>query len=246
MGLDSILKGDKKEIFEMFAVQSELKFSDIEKSLKQKGKTIRSNMIAYHLYALKKEKIIEKSGEYWRLTKEYEKIIPLFSNLSQMTLGPVCVVLVMAINKQGDKILLVKRDKKPYKDYWSILAKKMQIKESVTQAALRCVKEEVQTNAKFKKTCAILHERLKENDEYKHAFLFVLTKVEVKENDEKTSNDKSLKWFDINKLEKNKFKKEKIIPSDVYMINNFLKKKTVLSEIIMEEKNKKLRLKFTN
>jgi len=244
MGLDSILKGDRKSIFELFVKETKLKFSDIEKSLKEKSKidnkeSIRSNMIAYHLDALKTENVIEKSGEYWKLTKEYERLLPIFSNLSDMNLGPVCVVLVIATNKKTEKkdinkILLIKRDKKPYKDYWSIFGKKMIIGESISNAAIRCIKEETGLDAKFNKMCAVLHERLKEDNEFKHAFLFVLTKVDVKE---ECQNSSVLKWFDIKKLSKGK-----IIPSDIYMINNFLNKRAVIKEIVMEEKDNKLNM----
>ncbi|MFA6089030.1 MAG: NUDIX domain-containing protein [Candidatus Woesearchaeota archaeon] len=228
MGVDSIFKGNKKKIFELFLEKSRLKFSDIEKKL-----NIRSNMIAYHIESLKKEGIIKKEKEFWKLTKEYEKMIPFHSNISNMELGCNGVVLVIVTNK--NKILLIKREKKPYKGYWSIFGRKLRIPESIKDASINCIKHEAELDVKFNKICGVLHERLKENEEYKHAFIFILTKAETKTIDIPIKNKEHLKWFEIKKL-----KKEKIIPSDLFMIEKFIKRKTKVHSIIMEEKDDEL------
>ena len=190
-------------------------------------------MIAYNIKSLKKEGVIQKDKEFWKLTKKYEKMIPFHSNISSMELGCSGVVLVIVTNK--DKILLIKRDKKPYKGYWGIFGRKLRIPESIKDAAVNCIKHEAELNVKFNKICGVLHERLQEDNEFKHAFLFILTKAEAKTTDIPINKREHMKWFPLNKL-----KKEKIIPSDLFMIEKFLKRKTKVHSITMEEKDDEL------
>lgn len=235
MGIESIFKGDRKRIFELFFEKTKWKFSEIEKRI-----AIRSNMIAYHLDGLKKDKVLIKTNDFWQLSKQYERLIPFFSYFSDMSMGCMSVVLVIATfkDKGSDKLLLVKRTKKPYKDYWSVFGRKITLNESICEAAVNCMTNEtgIETKSlKFKKVCSIIHERLKEDDEFKHAFLFVLTLVEITAFSSKLLRNKNLSFYSFDELEK-----IKIIPSDLHMIKTFINKRTKIHEVIMKEKEDEL------
>ena len=93
------------EILELFLYNNKLKFSEIEKSLKE-----RSNKLAYHLKKLVKEGVIEKKGEHYKLSEAAEHLIPYLSNKKA-----VLPVVLIALEK-NKKIFLYKRKKRPYKD----------------------------------------------------------------------------------------------------------------------------------
>jgi len=211
----------RNKIFGIFTENHKLKFNEIEKALE-----IRSNKLAYYLEQLKKENILKKEGEFWMLTKESEKQIPFYPQ-EIFQLGVVLLAIM-----RDNKILLVKRDKRPYKDYWSLLGGRMLVNESIKQASLRKAKEETGFDVEFEKICSVVHERVKEKEDFKHGFIFFLNKIQTKQSKLMFNN---LKWFSLDKLEK-----LDIIPSDYWMINNLLDKKVEIPEVIMEEVEGKL------
>src|SRR3989344_7547332 len=97
----SLVSKEREEIFKLFLDKFKLKFNEIEKAIK-----IRSNRLAYHINKMQKEGLIEKQNQYYLLTKDAEKYIPIFSNIIGKELGPTPIILVALINK--DKILLIK------------------------------------------------------------------------------------------------------------------------------------------
>lgn len=222
----------KREIFELFLKNSKLKFSEIEKHTK-----IRSNLLTFYIKNLIKEKIIEKTREHYKLTLEAEKIIPFYKQTFEGE-GKLPVVLI-AIKKK-DELLLLKREERPYKGYYSLLGKKMKLSETIEETAVRCAKEETGLDVKFKKLCGIVHERLKEDNSFKHSFIFFVCIVEPIKGE--VTKSKELKWFNMKKLDSktNTLSKDKIIPSDIWMIKNILPKKIKVSEIVMEEKDGEL------
>ena len=109
---------------------------------------IRSNMVSYHIKKMQKEGLLEKRGEFYFLTKNAEKYMPIFSNLIGEELSPLPVILIALINK--NKILLIKRNKRPYKNYWSMIGGKMLLEENFKKASLRQVKEKTNLDCEYK------------------------------------------------------------------------------------------------
>jgi ADP-ribose pyrophosphatase YjhB (NUDIX family) len=213
--------------------QDEIPFAAMEKAL-----GLRSNLLAYHLDALKKSGVVEKRGEKWRLTPSYERLIPLFPTLTDETkLGAVSVVLVLAV-KDG-RILLTRRAHKPYQEYWSVFGTRLRLTESVEDAAKRCLLSEGGVEAHEVSVCGIVHERLLDattdacGQACKHAFLFVVTQAEPLAGKSKAST--TTKWFSLSRLPK-----KRMIPSDIPIITKFLGKKTPFLETVMEEKKGRL------
>ncbi len=228
-----IFKNERAEIFRLFLENSKLKFSEIEKAL-----NIRSNNVSYHLEKMKNSGLIEKRNEFYYLTKDAEKYLPIFSNIVGKELSPTPIVLVAITNK--DKILLMKRTKRPYKDYWGVIGGKMLLDETFEQASIRLVEEKASIEGKFISLNSIFHERVKEEGVIKHSFILFFTKIKATTLDFKETNYGKLRWFGIEEL-----RKHKIIPSDLWLIKNKLKSKTNINKaIICENKDNLLRLKL--
>jgi 8-oxo-dGTP diphosphatase len=216
-------KKERAEIFKLFLESNKLKFNEIEKCLK-----IRSNMVSYHLTSMVKEGILIKKGEHYLLTEHAEKYIPLFSDIFGTTVNPLPIILVAVVNK--DKILLIKRNKRPYKDYWSMIGGKLLLHEDIKEAAVRQIKEKTGLDAKFVSLNNIMHERVEGSGIVKHSFILLFTKISVRKTIFRETKSGELKWFNIKNL-----KSEKIIPSDYWLIKNSLNKKITIPRLYMHE-----------
>jgi ADP-ribose pyrophosphatase YjhB (NUDIX family) len=205
-----IAKKEREQIFRLFLNSSKLKFNEIEKAIK-----IRSNMVSYHLEKMQEENILEKKEDHYQLTESAEKYVPIFANMIGEKLSPVPVILVAVTNQ--NKILMIKRNRRPYKDYLSMIGGKMLLDEDFKQASLRIVKDKTGLDTEFISFNSIMQEKVKTNNEVKHNFILFFTKVKVKEEQFKHSEHGELKWFDIEDLNS-----ENTIPSDYWLLKNKL------------------------
>ena len=214
------------EIFRQFLYNDRLKFNEIEKNT-----GIRSNEIAYLLKRMLSEGILEKENEKYSLTEEYEKQIPHFSDSSETS--PLPVVLIACT--KNNKILLVKRKKRVYKDYWTLVSGRIRTSETIKNSALRILKEKTFLDSKFISVNAILHEKYLKKGKIGSAFLLFFVKVsplnEIREKED-------VKWFS-----KADLKKIRIVPSDLWLVENKLNSKIDLKEEVIEEGNE-LSMKF--
>lgn len=223
------VKEEREKIFGLFLENSKLKFNQIEKET-----DIRSNMVSYHLNVMKKEGLIEKKNDYYFLTKNAESYLPILSNLIGGELSALPVILVALLNK--NKILMIKRNRRPYKDYWSLIGGKILLDEDVKSASLRQIKEKTSLSCKYVGLKSIFHERVKEGKQIRHNFILFFTKTNTSENNFKESPHGILKWFDLKEVGKN----EKVIPSDLWLIRNKLNSNLKINEATMVEKDGKL------
>jgi len=133
------------------------------------------------------------------------------------SLRPTPVVNCVII--EDDKILLVKRNNKPFIGYWGMPGGKVEFAEHVEDAAVREFKEETNIDTEFKKLCGIASEIIYEKgEENAHVIIFVCKLNHLHKNIIE-SHEGKLRWFDINNLDN-----EKIIPSDILMIKEFVLK----------------------
>lgn len=224
----NLVKKEREQIFKLFTDHTKLKFNEIEKALK-----IRSNMVSYHLEKMQEDSLIKKKEKYYYLTKSAERYLPIIPYITGEKMGPLPVILIALVNK--DKILLIKRKNRPYKDYWALIGGKMHLEESFEKASIRQVREKTSLDAKFTSINSVLHERVKDKDIVKHSFILFFTRLTTKESEFKESNQGKLKWFKINEVEK-----ERIIPSDLWLIKNKLKSKIDVKSAHMLEKQEEL------
>lgn len=225
----SLVKKEREQIFKLFLEKSKLKFNEIEKVLK-----IRSNMVSYHLTRMQKEGLLLKKGDFYSLTAAGEKYLPLFSHVIGEEMGPLPVVLIAVMKK--DKLLLIQRNRRPYQNYWCMLGGKMLLEESFEEAALRLVKEKSGLSGKFVSINSILHERVEGEGIIKHSFILFFVKVEVKSEEVKESEHGKLTWFNLKNVAK-----EKVIPSDFWLIQNKLNAKIEVNSARMQEQEGELK-----
>ena len=223
----------KHKIYELFLRSKRLRFSEIEKAL-----GIKSNTLAYHLESMVKEGMLQKEDDDYLLSTHGEKLIPFFAHITQKITGG-CLPVVLAAIIKNDEILLLKREKRPYQGYWGLPGGKLHLEESIEECGLREVKEETGLDCTFSHIAAIVHERIKENEAYKHAFLLFFVVLKPQKGELKESEEGKLEWFPLKSLQP-----ERIIPSDFQMIKNHLKEIAHINCVIMEEKEEKI-IKFT-
>jgi ADP-ribose pyrophosphatase YjhB (NUDIX family) len=186
-----------------------------------------------------KDGLLVKKGEYYYLTEHAEKYIPIFSDIFGSDVGPLPVVLIAVMNKKQDKILLIKRNKRPYKTYWSMIGGKILLHEDFKDASIRKVKEKTNLDSEFVSLNDVMHERVGsssgDSEIIKHNFILLFTKVFVKSINFKETRAGELRWFSIDKLDSST-----IIPSDYYLIKKSLNKKHKMKFLYMHEKDGKI------
>jgi ADP-ribose pyrophosphatase YjhB (NUDIX family) len=184
--------------------------------------------------------VINTDGDY-SLTIESQRLIPYFSQIFKKEVGVLPVILGIVKNIDNKKILLIQRKKMPYKDYWGLFGGKQISGETIPETIEREVYEEAGIKAHFKKYNGIVYERLKENNQFKHSFLFILTTLISDSSLAKEQNEGRVAWFDYNEVINNKI--PDLIPSDIEFLKKYTDKKIDVEHVVMEEQNQRLTLK---
>ena len=156
---------------------------------------------------------------------------------------PLTVCLVGVLD--GDKVLLVKRKRKPLSGHWGLIGGRQTFGKEIRDVATQEVKEETGFAVKNPRINGMYSEMiLDENDGIKHHLLFIVIKAHLdrsKERIEKVENTdvEDFKWFSFPIKEGDK---KYMIPSDVIMLSNFDSDNLVFKEFVMKEDGNELRL----
>ncbi|MFH1365732.1 MAG: NUDIX domain-containing protein [archaeon] len=194
-----------EKILRLFLYHNKLKFNEIEKL-----SGLRSNKVSYYLKKLIEKKIIKKKGEFYSLTESSELLIPYLSE--KRAVLPVVLIAI----KQGKRIFLYKREKRPYKDKISLPGGRILLGESIKNAVKRIMKEKFNINAALEKINSISMEHVKKDKKIIHTFFLILVSAKTKDKVEYTDVIKN---------------KSKIISSDYNLIQNDLKKEIKIKNI---------------
>jgi len=222
----------RQKILQQFLYAERLRFSELHKQTK-----IASNLLAYFLKKMVLEGALEKRQNVYKLSEQSERVIPFFVKSAEM-ISPLVVVLSACISADGKKILLIKRDKRPYKGFWTILSGRLLISESIAGAAQRIMKEKAFSEARAGQIKSVVYERLVEKDKSKHGFVLFL--VQVRAVNEASVKEKDfLKWFEVSKL-----KKREVIASDYWMIKEHLSRNAEVFEEIIKQGKKTTKMKL--
>jgi 8-oxo-dGTP diphosphatase len=119
---------------------------------------------------------------------------------------------------KDNKILLIKRSKKPYLGYWALPGGKIEYGEHPEEAALREIKEETGLDCESQGLKGIISELIYNNNNKKVAH-FMLFIHKLKPLDTNIEGELECKWFDLKNLEESK-----IVVSDMSMIKEFILK----------------------
>jgi ADP-ribose pyrophosphatase YjhB (NUDIX family) len=232
---DFILSNEERiKIFELLCENKKLSFNNI---VKLTG--IRSNKLSYQLNQMKEKNFLENDFEGYSLSIEAQRLVPYFSQIFKKEVGVLPVVLGIVRNK--NKILLIQRKKMPYKGYWGLFGGKQISGETISETIEREVLEESNLKTKFLKCNGVIHERLKENDQFKHSFLFILTSVKAESLEVMEKEEGKVEWFDYDDVVNSRI--PKVIPSDVEFLKKYAEKEIEIEDIVMEEKDQELVIK---
>lgn len=227
---------ERMKIFQILCENKNLSFNSI---VKLTG--IHSNKLSYQLNLMKEKNfVINTDGEY-SLSIESQRLIPYFSQIFKKEVGVLPVILGIVKNTDNNKILLIQRKKMPYKDYWGLFGGKQISGETIPETIEREIFEEAGIKAQFKKYNGIVYERLKENNQFKHSFLFIITSLITDSSLAKEQSEGKVAWFDYDDVINNKI--PDLIPSDVEFLKKYADKKIEIEHVIMEEENQRLTLK---
>jgi ADP-ribose pyrophosphatase YjhB (NUDIX family) len=222
-------KNERRAIFELFLEKKKLRFSSIQKKV-----NLRSNHLTYHLKVMVNNNILEKKDDFYYITNDAQKYIPLFSNIIGEKLSPLPVALVCLIN--NNKVLLIKRNNRPYKNYWGMIGGRILHDEIAKDASLRLVKKKAGIeNCEFVRVCDIVDEKVYDNDVLTNSFILYFCMVKSNVEDFEDKGYGKLMWFYINKLDE-----LNIIPSDLWLIKNCLNKKFESKKVVMKSKDDRL------
>lgn len=157
----------RKRMFEVFLHHNIVKFNVIEKET-----GFRSNEVAYLLNQFIREGVIKKNQELYQLGEHAEQFVPFFVQ-SMENLSPLPVVLIAY--RHGEKILVLRRTKKPYLDYWGLPGGRIRVHETIEEAASRIMHEKAFVHGAYKGVNAIIHEQHNVSKIMHAYFLFLVT-----------------------------------------------------------------------
>jgi len=146
---------------------------------------------------------------------------------------PVPTVLAMITHK--DRILLIKRNKYPYIGYWALIAGKLEMDETVEEAAIREAKEETGLACRSMGIKAVIHERLKEGEKTNFSGILFFVHLGSESETFSESDEGDLRWFSRSELDD-----ARMILSDRWMIKDLSKDSAHIHQIIIEEKDGEL------
>ncbi len=224
---------DRVMIFKILSENKRLNFNSILKMT-----DMRSNNLSYQLNLMKDKDFITVEDGQYSLSMHAQRLIPYFSQIFKKEVGVLPVVLGIVRNQE--KILLIRRRKMPYKGYWGLFGGKQINGETIPETIEREVLEESGIKANFSIFNGVVYERLMENNEFKHSFLFVITTLNTNSLDAKEQAEGEVKWFNYEEVVSNGI--ENIIPSDLEFIKKYGNRKIDVEHIVMNEEGEKLTL----
>lgn len=217
---------ERVQIFKVLCENKKLNFNSI---VRLTG--LRSNKLSYQLKLMKKKNFIVNEGGKYSLSIEAQRLIPYFSQILKKEVGVLPVVL--GIVRNGNKILLIQRQKMPYKGHWGLFGGKQISGETIPETMEREVFEEAGLKAKFEKYNAVVYERVKENGSFKHSFLFIITTLAADTFDAQEQQEGKVAWFNYRDVLASKI--PDLIPSDVEFLRRYAEQEVEISHVVMEE-----------
>ena len=199
----------EKTLLSAFLYNNRLKFNEIEKNTK-----IKSNKLSYYLKKLIKERILIKDKDAYKLSETSEYLIPYISD--KKVVLPITLIII----EKNKKIFLIERQKRPFKNKFSLPGGRMILGESIIKTTERIMKEKFSLKCKFKKINSISIEHVKKNNKIVHSFLLILVTATTK-NKIPYINPKN--------------NKTKIISSDYRLIKKDMNKEIRINNIFSRE-----------
>jgi len=221
-------------VFKLLCEEKRLHFNEI---CRRTG--LQSNKLSYQLNLMKEKGFLVNEEEGYGLSLEAQRLIPYFSQIFKKEVGVLPAVL--GIVRHENKILLLKRKKMPYKGKWGLIGGKQINGETIAETIEREVREETTLDATFERCNAVVYERLKEDGNWKHSFLLIITTLRAASAAAREQEEGPVAWFDYDEIVEGKV--PDVIPTDREFVKNYAEQTVVIDHLVMEEENEKITLK---
>jgi len=188
----------RKNIFKKLMYASGLSFSQLQDS------NIRSNHFNYHLNKLVKLGIIKKDEDgLYSLTNTGNELA-IYVDLNNMGVHKQPFVITGVIIRDGDKILLSRLEREPFKGIWATsVVGRVRFGEGIKESAVRQTIERTGYAPKDLKLKIIYSMRTYNKDDiHSHHLFYVFRCNEFTGELKKKTVDRLNKWFNIKNLEK--------------------------------------------
>lgn len=173
---------------------------------------LESNILAYNLIILIKEKLVNKKGIYYELSDYGRYLMPYIYKFNDASLIPMpCIAVIV---RKGSKILIRTKDKEPGKGMKIFIGGKMNLGEDIFEAAKRHAKEKVSITIKNLKVICVNNYVSKKDNAIAHYVVFFITA-------EPLGKPKKSSWQEPNKI------KGKMFPDNRFIIDKMLNNKSV-------------------
>lgn len=159
-------------IIAVFSTRRTATFSEIHKAI-----DIRSNLLDYHIQQLVSDGLLTKHEREYTLTAQGESLISKLSHVKGTESGPLSVVVVIA--RYNNMLYFIKRNKRPYQGFWGMPGGKIRISESAMEAGIREATEELGVSCIPVRVCGVVHEQVRQNGLFIHAFMLWVVEVEL-------------------------------------------------------------------
>ncbi len=126
--------------------------------------------------------------------------------------------VVLGIVKDG-KILLIKRNRKPFLGLWALPGGKIEYGEHIDEAALREAREETGLDVEFKGMRGVVSEHILSDGMVSDHFILFVCRLEPPDTNHTDSPEGELRWFSIEGVDS---LRDSIVPSDYPMIKRII------------------------
>jgi ADP-ribose pyrophosphatase YjhB (NUDIX family) len=133
---------------------------------------IHSSKFAFHLNELVKNKMVKKRGRNYFLTNKAIALIPYLDDEMRLIYHPIPSIL--CILKKGNKVLLRKRLKEPFKNYYGLISG-VQIKgKGILESAEEIIKQKAGVKALKTKLVGVIENFTEDGNITYHYHLFII------------------------------------------------------------------------
>lgn len=188
----------RKNIFKKLMYASGLSFSQLQ------GDNIRSNHFNYHLNKLVDLGIIKKDKDGLYSLTNIGNELAIYVDLNNMGVHKQPFVIAGVIIRKGNKILLSKLEREPFKGIWATsVVGRVRFGEGIKESVVRQTIERTGYAPKDLKLKIIYSMRTyNKNDIHSHHLFYVFKCDEFTGELKKKTVDRYNKWFNIKNLEK--------------------------------------------
>lgn len=220
MNLSDVLKQETKAKIIWYLREDPKKYSDIMRYLQERD----SGKVNYHLKILISSGLVKKEDESYSLTKKGLRNALYVDSIQLKERYPIPIVVVAAM--KGNKVLLAKRSREPFKGLWGLPGNEILYGESPEESAVKEMKIEINHSITDAKVYGSYPTIYRENEETIVHIIIIAVRASC--NDLPDEGPAKGKISEYKFFTKKEMAKLKIVPTNIGPASDaFLDEKTV-------------------